>query len=35
MHGFQYNEVILPAGYDVIMIFPPGVLQAIVMMDSE
>jgi len=24
MHGFRYNEVLLPAGYDVIMISPPG-----------
>jgi len=30
MHGFRYNEVLLPAGYDVIMIFLPGVLQAII-----
>jgi len=24
MHGFRYNEVLLPAGYDVIMISPLG-----------
>jgi len=24
MHGFRDNEVLLPAGYDVIMISPPG-----------
>jgi len=35
MHGFRYNEVLLPAGYDVIMIYPPGGASAIFMMDSE
>jgi len=24
MHGFQDNEVLLQAGYDVIVISPPG-----------
>jgi len=24
MHGFQDNKVLLQAGYDVIVIFPPG-----------
>jgi len=25
MHGFRDNEVLLPTGYDVIVISPPGV----------
>jgi len=24
MHGFRYNEVLFQAGYDVIVISPPG-----------
>jgi len=29
MHGFRYSKALLPAGYDVMMISPPGVLHAI------
>jgi len=25
MHGFRDNEILLPTGYDVIVIYPPGV----------
>jgi len=28
MHGFQENEVLLQAGYDVIVIYPLGAHQA-------
>jgi len=28
MHGFRDNEVLLQAGYDVTVIFPPGALPA-------
>jgi len=28
MHGFRNNEVLLPTGYDVIVISPPGALHA-------
>jgi len=29
MHGFRDNEVLLQAGYDVIVILPPGAFRAI------
>jgi len=36
MHGFQDNEVLLQAGYDVIVISPPeGAVRNFLIADSE